>query len=53
MARVIDRGKKHRMKPWRASRKRRGTEFFLGYYATKKEAEQREKEFEESWSPRT
>lgn len=34
-------------KPWRARRRRSGTHFTLGYFATRREAEQAEREFDE------
>ena len=37
------------MKPWAARRKRDGTEHFLGYFATKEEAEKVETEFDIWW----
>ena len=33
-------------RPWRAQRKRDGTALFLGYYATKEEAEEAEREYD-------
>lgn len=35
--------------PWRAKRRRDGTYFFLGYYATKEEAAAAEAEFDKDW----
>ena len=38
-----------RPKPWAARRKRDGREYFLGYYATEKEAVEAETKFDTEW----
>lgn len=39
----------HKNKPWIARRKRSEVEYFLGFYATKEEAEEVERQFDEAW----
>jgi hypothetical protein len=40
-----------RSKPWRAARRREGRTIFIGYYATRAEAEGAEREFDKGWPP--
>jgi hypothetical protein len=42
-------GREPRSIAWRAMRKREGRSFFLGYFATKEEAEAEEVEFDKDW----
>lgn len=39
-------------KPWRARRKRDEIEFFLGYFATKEEAEEEEASYDRAYPPK-